>query len=55
MQEIRDNGYDLSLNKYKEIEYVPVEYPSTAELLDQIGEADKSYGEQMDKLREMLQ
>ena len=25
-QEIVDHDYDLSINKYKEIEYVPVEY-----------------------------
>ena len=55
VQEIRDNGYDLSLNKYKEIEYVPVEYPSTEELLTKISEADIEYGEQMEKLREMLE
>ena len=54
VQEIRDNDYDLSLNKYKEIEYVPVEYPSTEELLTKISEADLEYGEQMEKLREML-
>ena len=54
VQDIRDNGYDLSLNKYKEIEYVPVEYPSTEELLTKISEADIEYGEQMEKLREML-
>lgn len=27
-QEIIDNNYDLSINKYKKVEYVPVEYPS---------------------------
>ena len=25
--------YDLSINKYKKVEYVPVEYPSTTELM----------------------
>ena len=32
-QEIVDNDYDLSINKYKETEYVPVEYPPTAEIM----------------------
>ena len=32
-QEIVDNAYDLSINKYKEIEYIPVEYPSTSEIM----------------------
>ena len=35
-QEIVDNDYDLSINKYKEVEYVPVKYPSTRELLKEI-------------------
>ena len=32
-QEIVDNAYDLSINKYKEIEYIPVEYPPTSEIM----------------------
>lgn len=32
-QEIADNDYDLSINKYKKVEYVPVEYPSTTEIM----------------------
>ena len=32
-QEIADNGYDLSINKYKQVKYVPVNYPSTTELM----------------------
>ena len=32
-EEIAANGYDLSINKYKKVEYVPVEYPSTQEIL----------------------
>ena len=35
-QEIVDNGYDLSINKYKEIEYIPVEYPPTSQILANI-------------------
>ncbi len=31
--EIVENGYDLSINKYKKTEYVAEEYPSTAEIL----------------------
>lgn len=30
-EEIVENDYDLSINKYKKVEYVPVEYPSTEE------------------------
>ena len=32
-QEIADNDYDLSINKYKKVDYVPVEYPPTEEIL----------------------
>ena len=34
--EIVEKGYDLSINKYKEIEYVLVEYPPTSELFAQL-------------------
>ena len=36
VEEIRANGYDLSINKYKEIEYTPVEYPPVKEILQDI-------------------
>ena len=36
VDEIRANGYDLSINKYKEIEYTPVEYPPVKEILQDI-------------------
>ena len=39
-QEIVDNGYDLSINKYKKTEYVPVEYPSTQEILADLHEIE---------------
>ncbi|MFI3325837.1 MAG: class I SAM-dependent DNA methyltransferase [Clostridia bacterium] len=34
--EIVENGYDLSINKYKKTEYIPEEYPPTAEILKEI-------------------
>lgn len=34
--EIVDNSYDLSINKYKKVEYIPVEYPPTKEILADI-------------------
>jgi type I restriction enzyme M protein len=39
-QEIVDNGYDLSINKYKQTEYVAVEYPSTQEILAELKEIE---------------
>lgn len=41
-QEIADNDYDLSVNKYKKTEYVAVEYPDTSEIM---GEIEGLYGE----------
>ena len=40
-EEIAQNGYDLSINKYKEVEYVPVEYPPTNEILAELQELEK--------------
>ena len=39
-QEIADNDYDLSINKYKKTEYVPVEYPSTTEIMADLHELE---------------
>ena len=53
-QEIVDNGYDLSINKYKQIEYVPVEYPPTAEIMADLRELEMKIGEEMDELERLL-
>ena len=38
--EIVENGYDLSINKYKKTEYKPVEYPSTQEIMADLHELE---------------
>ena len=53
-QEIVDNGYDLSINKYKEVEYVPVEYPPTSEIMANIREIECEIGNEMDELERLL-
>ena len=53
-QEIVDNGYDLSINKYKKTEYKPVEYPPTSEIMAQIRELEQEISAVMDELEEML-
>lgn len=53
-QEIVDNGYDLSINKYKKTEYKPVEYPPTSEIMAQIRELEQEIGAAMDELEGML-
>lgn len=53
-QEIVDNGYDLSINKYKQTEYVAVEYPPTQEIMARIDENMVKLGQTLDELRNML-
>ena len=53
-QEIADNDYDLSINKYKKVEYVPVEYPSTAEIMAALHELEMEITEGLAELEEML-
>ncbi len=53
-QEIVDNEYDLSVNKYKRMEYVPVEYPPAEEILEQIFELDRQIGAELEELKELL-
>ncbi|TYZ24689.1 type I restriction-modification system subunit M [Selenomonas ruminis] len=54
VDEIKQNGFDLSINKYKEIEYVPVEYPSTLELMTKLDKLNMEFNTGMEKLKEML-
>ena len=53
-QEIIDNGYDLSINKYKEVEYVPVEYPSTQEIMTELHELEMQITAGLEELGAML-
>ncbi|MCM1114085.1 MAG: type I restriction-modification system subunit M [Clostridium sp.] len=53
-QEIVDNEYDLSINKYKEIEYVPVEYPPTEEILAEINELEIEFQKTLAELEELM-
>ena len=52
--EIAGNDYDLSINKYKKTEYVPVEYPSTQEIMAQLRDLQKRIDAEMDALEELL-
>ena len=53
-QDIVNNDYDLSINKYKETEYVPVEYPSTAEIMAELHELEMEITKGLAELEEML-
>ena len=52
--EIVENGYDLSINKYKEVAYIPVEYPPTSEIMANIREIEKQINKEMDELEKLL-
>ena len=52
--EIVSNDYDLSINKYKQTEYVAVEYPPTSETMAKRDELEMEISEEMDALRELL-
>ena len=53
-QEIVDNAYDLSINKYKKTEYVPVEYPPTSEILQKIDDLEVQIQKELAELKVML-
>lgn len=52
--EIVENGYDLSINKYKKTEYKPVEYPSTQEILTDLHELEMQISAGLAELEEMM-
>ena len=53
-QNIVDNDYDLSINKYKEVEYVKVEYPPTSEIMANIRKIEAEISKEMDELERLL-
>ena len=53
-QEIVDNDYDLSINKYKKTEYVPVEYPPTSEILEELDKLNEQITSELAELKELL-
>ena len=52
--EIVENGYDLSINKYKKAEYKPVEYPPTSEIMDELDKLEWQITEGLRELRGMV-
>ena len=53
-QEIVDNDYDFSFNKYVETEYERVEYPPTSEILNELDELNRQMADGLAELRAML-
>lgn len=52
--EIAANGYDLSINRYKEIEHEEVEHRAPEEILDELDALELEIQDGLKKLREML-
>lgn len=53
--EIAENGYDLSINKYKKVEYIPVEYPPTSELLADLKQLEAEIAKGLEELESELE
>lgn len=53
--EIIEKDYDLSINKYKEVEYVAIEYPPTKEIIAEIEEIENQIVKEMAELKKMLE
>lgn len=53
-EEIAQNDYDLSINKYKEIEYEKIEYDKLEVIIGRIEDMEKDFAKGMKDLKEML-
>lgn len=54
-KEIVDNDYDLSINKYKQTEYVAIEYPPTSEILKSIDDLEMQIQKELAELKVLLE
>ena len=52
--EIVENGYDLSINKYKKTEYKAIEYPPTSQLIAELKELEKQIQQGIEELEGMV-
>ena len=53
-KDIVENGYDLSINKYKEVEYKAVEYPPTSEIVAEIEALEEQIQKEFAELKTLL-
>lgn len=53
-EEIVENGYDLSINKYKKVEYKAIVYPPTKDIMANIRDIEKQIAVEMDELEKLL-
>lgn len=52
--EIVENDYNLSINKYKKVEYIPIEYPPTSEILAELKDLQEEIAKGLQELEGML-
>ena len=55
VKEIRDNDYDLSINKYKEVEYEEVEYEAPRVILERIKKLEQEITDGIEELKRMIE
>ncbi|KQL57124.1 MULTISPECIES: type I restriction-modification system subunit M [Bacillaceae] len=55
VDEIREQGYDLSINKYKESEYEEVEYREPSEIINQLQDIEEQIQLGLKDLKKMLE
>lgn len=53
-EEIVNNDYDLSINKYKKTEYIAVQYPETKEILNEINTLEKEITQGLKELEGLV-
>jgi len=54
VEEIRENDYDLSINKYNEVEYEEVEYEPPGVILERVETLEKEIMQGLQELKEMI-
>lgn len=55
VEEIIENDYDLSINKYKEIEYEKIEYDAPEIIIGRIEELETEIQKEMSELKKLLE
>jgi type I restriction enzyme M protein len=54
VEEIRENGYDLSINRYKEVERVKVEYEAPETIMERVMERQEEIAKKLLSIKEQL-
>ena len=54
IKDIEENDYDLSVSKYREIEYDVIEYEKPQDIVDRAIKLEKEIGKELEELKKML-